>query len=653
MEKDKKDINSSNIEENKSSDLVKEVSSVEKNKKKDKSSKKSSNKKSENSFYERQDDVEKTSWVKDWRGKTLMFLAATLVLIGVGIPIGMLSVGYFENIRDEDYDVDEVDNVEFSLATDELSRIKDQALLEHYELMIDEGWITQTQYDNDIENAEETADDQVKNEKDSIKDEYGNTWKDEWDQSLQEKGFHTSDNNGEQEYKDSIIASTIETKIKTTYTSTNVLTQQVSSSDNVTYYSDVSDDGKYLIIENRDRIYYRNKDDADYHYYSPSFTPEDLVTLYLLTYQPIVFNNTLLPFTPVLGNSDTSDVNGSNLTVTNDNILSIWSFYKMLTTGSDFSPKAKNYGGIQSKYDITFTDQSLGSEVDNAVNFYLSGSSESVSSTTNLESIISLAFASMTVDDGDENYDVNDITSTEISNLNDDNLVQFANSLRDSLVSVGLMSKSESKKNFSIVGLINDNIVSVVSTNGLNNIGVQFEGDEIVKEQLNSNNMITNSIDLGFADSFGTWFDSAFDYIITIDYLTNPKDNGLGWFDEENNKFNLELRKNEDGTNFYTPEEDVNYLIKVFLIDLWIDEKKVISENYNSMQDFYETNWKYYDLSEFNDVLGKDYLNFLESKPLNVFLDDLDSWLSSTKLIFFVNDNIILTGGENNNGRKK
>ncbi|BDU67813.1 MAG: hypothetical protein TYPL_4660 [Candidatus Tyloplasma litorale] len=595
-----------------------------------------------NSFYERISiDNKKTSWTSDWRGKTLSFFVSAAVLIGLAIPSGMAATGYFASYKGESTIIGngnpDNEDTNYSDAMNELSRLKDEAIIYHYEEMVNEGWITQTQYDDDIEEAEDNADDQIKNKKDSLQEQYGDSYEDEWDNTLQEMGFHIASENGEEEYKDSLISDSIESKVKSTYTSQNSLTQVIpvsSDNDSAIYSSETNESrGRKTIIENQSPIYYSavENDDSDDPFVT-TFTPQDLTTLYLLTYRPLIFNNTLLPFTPVAGSSNSEvDITGSNISMTNDNIASAKAFYDLISNG--YTPTATNYGNIQSTYDISFESESLGLEADTAIEMALAG--EYTVATTTLDTMIDTAFAASSnlgLDDYEGDYEgANDITSEEISNMNSIQVTAFETALSKDLIENGLLddgNEATKYRNFSTIGLIDNQTVSFVSTNGLHNIGIQFEGKEIVEEQLNNINKNPNSIDVGFIESFNSWFENAFNYIIIIDYLSDPVDDS-GWFTysgfDENNYpkigLNLEYRNvedtNDDGEldSHYEPES--KYLIDAIVSNIWINQNQKISDKYIETSEFYESNFKTWDLNKFNDEIGAQYMTYLESNPIN------------------------------------
>ncbi len=593
-----------------------------------------------NSFYERQQDNQAdTKWTKDWRGKTLGLTLAALILIGAGIPAGMAMAGYWHDPGSANLvDKTEVETA-VDFASDEVQRIYDLAVLDHYDSLVYEGYITEDSHDDKIENAEDSAWDTIDNEKETLKANYGDTWEEEWDNSLKEKGFHTKANGGEDEYVDSMVASAVEETIKSQYNTKNALTSPVSETDlTPSDYDFISTEanskGKYYYIENMVPVFYSDDgasswDDIETSY---SYTPEDLMNLFVWTYEPIVFNNSLLPFTPVEGANDTeADIQGDNVYMSNDNVKSAWSFARAEDAGT--APAATNYGGIQKKYNVDLSSQGLGVESVIAIDEIIYG--RFTTGKTTITDIVNAAFAAT----GLGTVDV--VTSTDISNMNTNDVQTFSEEISSQLKTEGLLTPDGGTRNFATTNIftptsVSNKTVSFVSTNGLNNIGVSFEDEEVIVEQLDNYAGANGAIDLALVSTFNTWFAEAFEYITIIDFLTNPTDTSQGWFNggtldltwDTNNlalvgqtidEEDIETIAGEGAT-----EADAQYAIQtlfpyVLFGSVALDTMNSTTETYNSVKTFVDTNWKDYESENFSTGLGMDILKYINSSNLNKF----------------------------------
>ncbi len=641
-----------------------------------------------NSFYDRQQDKASatTVWYKDWRGKTLGLTLAAAILIGGGIPAGMAMAGYW---RETDFG-NELDRTEqnnaFDIASDEVERIYDKAVRQHFDELVYEGYITEASHDRKIEDAEDAADNTIDTEKNAIKDQYGNTWEEEWDKSLKEKGFHTAANGGEDEYRESMIADSIVADVKSQYNTKSALTSTAVDEDGSGLAYDYQSSGpnskgKYYFIENEVPLVREGLvgspsavvDENDN--IVTSYTPEDLVHMYLATYQPIVFNNSLLPFVPVSGANDTeANIQGDNIYMTNDNVKSAWSFANAEAAGGG-APAATNYGGIQSAYNISFAGQSLGEEADIAVNLLLAGGVTG-GATNNIEAIVNAGFAAAGI--------TGTVTSTTIQNMNSQDVQAFSEGVAEALKADGLLTGDDgTHRSFGVKNVYTgSNSVSFVSTNGLNNIGVQLEGEEVVIEQLDSYAEQKDAINVDFVTSFNSWFEKAFKYITILDYFTTPINVHDGWFDASGNlAVTLEPSYDDEGNVTGTKIEEIGTVIdnedilaitgadKVdetskaqaeaivkayFPLALFenvaFNAKTVISDTYNAGKTFVETNWEDYDSTDWATGAGKTILTYQSEANLNLLSDAYFTAaleiISATKEIKDRNEVVFYKGGD-------
>ncbi len=595
-----------------------------------------------NSFYERKETKQGSSavWYKDWRGKTLGLSLAALILIGAGIPAGMAAAGYF-NVQDDNYNTAaKVDG--YKTIKSELERAYDRGIIAHYEEMKNEGWFPSNQYENSKKEAEKNASNTIDDEKKSLKDSYGNTWEEEWDKSLQEKGFHTSGNGGEAEYKESLISSAYENNVRSIYTKKSNTLEKVSMEDTKDYiYASTPytinnpENDNYQVVRNNNK----NKD-----YDSYSYTPQDLMTIYLYAYQPIVFNNSLLPFTPVVGSNTEADIEGNNITMTNAQVKNAWALSTKVKEEKEYG--TDNFGGVQSMNSITFSGQSLGEEADIAVLSKMKDNKLG-NAGTEISTIVDTAFSKT---------GLTTISSSSIDYMDEDQVKLFADSLEASLSEKQLLNKvdatgtASSKRLYGVEGLIPDTI-SFVSSNGLNNIGVEIYGTDLLLESLNEQAKDPNARDFDIWSSYTNWVTSSFKYITILDYFTDLNDeSNKSWFIYDNsqkatgvnlkpndklNEFVVEVNnKNEDLT---ISQDDLK---NVLISDISLDNLNSISTSYNEAKSFAKVHENYYE--SFDTTVKKEILDFTTSTNLAMFTEK-NFWTPiSTKK----QNEVILKGGD-------
>ena len=144
--------------------------------------------------------------------------AALALGLGLGLGLGLnRGGGRNDSIAGPWDDDDIIDWVGDKIKTTDVkvARLEDKAIIWAFEGMGDDG--EEIYGDKHIkrrmERAEDSADDRIKNSKDDYRKSHGSKWRDEWIQYLIDQGFDSED-----EYRDSLIASEIESEIAKVYT---------------------------------------------------------------------------------------------------------------------------------------------------------------------------------------------------------------------------------------------------------------------------------------------------------------------------------------------------------------------------------------------------------------------------------------------------
>ncbi len=599
-----------------------------------------------NSFYDRQQDKNSTSkWTKDWRGKTLGLSLAGAVLITGGVLLGMWAGGYwysseFNNLTDST----ELQNA-LELTDQAIDRVYDQAIIERYDSLVAEGYISSVSHDNKIEDIEDAAVDTIDNEKEALKDSYGNTWEDEWDKQLKSKGFHTGDQ-GEEEYKSSMIADDLEAEVKSEFTSMSAMTEVVDDKDGYTYHSNATDSkGRYYVIENQTPSEKRGDAPVD-GYDDETYTPELLINLFLQTYQPIVFSNSLLPFAPVEGANDTeANIEGDNVYVTNENVMTAKSFARQEASNTTETVQAAtNYGGIQKKYDIDFSGQSLGEEANIAVNLWQAGGATEATGQS-IANIVNAGFTA--VDSTKTTYD--SWTSTDINNMDSEDLQNFGDGVAEALVAEGLLTSDDGTlRTFAKTGIYGDT-VSFISTNGLNNVGISFEGDAIVTEQLDYYNDARGAIDLSLLSTYNTWLENSFKYITLADFYYGISEDSIEIVKDL-------VRVSDDDAVIFgveTSEEASAKLAELAPLALFdslaLSVQSEITNNYDAGKAFVEEHWRDYDATTWDDAgkgPGAKILAFQSESNIHGEIASLISGYLSDEETETSNNEVIIERGD-------
>lgn len=650
--------------ERKTKDLIDEVDKPVEPKPEVKNDAGENNSVNNNSFYDRKETNVKTAWYKDWRGKTLGLSLSALILIGAGIPAGIAIMGgfshneinYGEQFTEEDY----------ANARNELEIISDDAIIYQYESLVYEGYVSEKVYENNVEDAEDAADDTIKNSQDALKKgEYGNTWEEEWDNQLQEMGYHTGDE-GTEEYRNSLISATISAKVSSEYTTYNALIKQLNStSDDAVYGSGKNSKGEYLYVDNHTPYYWENGEttnisENDSNITTTSFTSQDLMTMFLWAYEPILFNDTLLPFTLVDGTSGTEGtLEGNNILMTTTNITNIKYFWQLLEEG--FEPEATNAGGlgIQSKnnFNLSSTEGTL------AVKFAMAQDGTIPAgelNTTKFKTAINNAFDVAL----DSTFATSsEITSYQIENMTNDQIDLFESEFKGSLISWGLLDDETNKRNITTTTTFTTNYedgeeedyVSYLSTDGVHSVGIQSEGNQMLTEYLNASNDVSDIyvpsvIEDSFLSTYTSWLSSAFDKILIISYLTNPNDES-GWFTydgEQNPTLNISWDSNNvpdfqsnEWFEGMSEEQIIDLMFSVMFGDLWINLQSNVVSSYQAADTFYNDTYSIQYGTDAFSLNSTAYLTFLESGNLYTLINNyVDGVFSSSE------SEVILIKGE-------
>ncbi len=495
MENKEKKTKELNLEKNTKS-KTKEVNEKSKEKVKD-------NKKPSNSFYEETSEVSlDVKWYKDWRGKTLILTLAGALLIAGGIPSGMAISGYWKKFKGDQipYNPSKYEQV--------INRIKvdlNTAYIEQLSEMTDEGWFTESQKKLIVKNAKNDADDQVKNEKKSVKNQYGKVWEDAWTKQLQEKGF-----NNDQEYKDSIIAGEYKSKISSQYTDISNIVKKSSTDLDAKYKSGKAMRGDHWEYINNS-VPNENIDSSKNYV----ITPEKLMDVFIYLYQPILFNDTLMEFTPSKSQDGEADIAANTISFTNDQILNTLDMYYNLTD-DNYEQFSNNYGDVMSASNLSFEDTattvSLNKKVVDDGPFYPLSESNKETNELDLTNIITTAFADLDIGD------INNLTKDDIDTLTSTQDETFSESVRSGLVTANLIQNSSGgKRDFYSKWSKNGDYLSFISTDGLHSVGIQNHDTGLIEDYLNIKNKSDGWVDLASSSidsKFSEWVSTNLDKFI-------------------------------------------------------------------------------------------------------------------------------------------
>jgi len=540
------------VKEEKTKKDVKEAKTkTSKNKKEDKPS---------NSFYEETSTVASDSkWYKDWRGKALILILAGSLLIAAGIPSGMAIAGYWKKFHGDE--IPYAPSI-YEKIIDEIKVATNSGYIEQLDNMTEQGWFTDSQHKLIVKNANDDADDQIKSEKKSIKDEYGKVWEDAWNKKLQKDGF-----SNDKQYKDSIIADKYKTKEVAQYTDvSNIVksTNNLSSLGDVKYVSDKAERGKYYKYINNG---VPNKDMDT----TNILTSEKLMTAFIYLYQPILFNDSLLEFTPSKGQDGEASVAATTISITNDQILNALDMHYNLTD-DNYEQFSNNFGDVMSVPNISFddipTNVAINSwMVDNNSTKQELGNEDDL----NIDQMIQDAFAAV----GAGGIDT--LTKDDINDFTADQDDLFSASLKTSLSASNIIGPNTTRVVYQTWG----KYLSFISTDGLHSVGIQSQDDELISDYLNIKNKSEGWVDLASSSidsKYSEWVSSNFDTITLIMWIINKK------------------------LIISSPFPDFMSTIKLLIFGKEISSslQKSIDKK-NEVKTFYTDNFEYYNLKDFTD----------------------------------------------------
>ena len=327
-----------------------------------------------------------------------------------------------------------------------------------------------------------------------------------------------------------------------------------------------------------------------------------------------IFNHSRLPFTLEGDNP----LEATSLTVTHENLKAAHGFFKELD-GGDFKPAAQINNGIQSTYNIN-----LGENIDNSTVINFLASTTTTSSSIDIKKMINDAFLKVVEASSEEEIeligtDAGSMTSSDLIRISQNTTLtnKFENNLYTSLINSNLLTPIGTPRDFASTVTINGKeYVVYVSSKGLQLVGQQIEGSEIIINQLNKENDVDDfKIDYDLFNSFSTWLTDNYENILVLDYLTDSIDD-KGWFniDVSSDMITPNLEINE---NFNTLEEE--YTSIVFEYNISSPSKDIVYSKYDEISLFYEDNWKIYDNSSFKIKEGIEVLQWMTSENNNLY----------------------------------
>ncbi len=604
-----------------------------------------------NSFYEGGSKQTKTKWTKDWRAKALGVSIAALVLIGAAIPSGMAMSKYFEH-----YDMSHTfgGNDLTSLITNEINSAKDRAVIDRFDKLNKEGYLDNGAYNSLKEKAKDAADKKIKDEKASIKKQYGSTWKEEWSKELNDKGF--SDEN---EYKDSIMSDryvSIITPFYNTKAWTNIkVTKDEYKANGYTYHSSAvaSTDNEYRVIANDSPGGNTDKFEdggitsggTKHRLY---LTPQNLVAAYLDIYKPISLNQSPLDFVPTKGSDaadGTPDITADTIKITQDNLKMFLALYNALEPTNPGSPGISSF-----KPDDTDTlgIKSLSQfDMGNAnANFAIYSELATSTSSKEMEDVIRPLIKS-TVETNSTGVFIDKLQPDKV---NSDQLKIMGTNLVGELKKpdIGLIesiSGTPSRKSGLLLKENGEYYISYLTTEGLKMIGLNnFDigttiysdyGKNLINDSLDIQAGISNSdiVDTKIYDSYSTWVSNNIKDILLLTWINDDRLNVLG-----EKIANLSTSDNIEDKDKGLEEAEVNYLIPFLNTSLSFAQGK-----YKEADDFINENDKLFNKTNWDNISSSYIKATNENNHIyEIVKNKLGTLLTSAT----IKENTILTKGD-------
>ncbi len=250
--------------------------------------------KRDNSFYENE---EKDSSMKSNKILYIILSIVLLIVVILSITLGLIfginwnKDSSFVDINGDGKndlelieDVIESNNYE---TQNDVAKLKSKAIIWGFDEAHDQGFIEDSTYNLTTQNANTLAKNQVKQEKQSIQDQYADSWEKEWNDKLQSLGFDT-----EEEYQDSLVANTLKEELDSTFS------PKSDGMDGLFVVYGKTEDIEAGISEGKYSSVYRSTIEST-RGDSKALTKFGETMFYLYTKtQPLVsFNDTLIPFT--------------------------------------------------------------------------------------------------------------------------------------------------------------------------------------------------------------------------------------------------------------------------------------------------------------------------------------------------------------------
>ncbi len=251
------------------------------------------NSKKENSFYENNENNSSE------KSNKILYIALSVVLLIVVILSVTLGLVFginwnkdraFIDINGDgknDLDLIEqiIENNDYEVKND-VSKLESKSIIWGFDLAHDEGYIEDSTYNLATQSANTLAENQIKQEKQDIKDTYADSWEEEWDDKLLNLGF-----DDEEEYQDSLVANSLKDELDDTFSPKS---DQLDGLFVVYGETDVIEEG--ITSGEYSSVYHSTIESSKG--YSKALTKFGETMFYFYTKtQPIVsYNDTLIPF---------------------------------------------------------------------------------------------------------------------------------------------------------------------------------------------------------------------------------------------------------------------------------------------------------------------------------------------------------------------
>lgn len=558
--------------------------------------------KNDNSFYDGGSNKNPdTKWTQDWRGKTLGLTIAASILIAAAIPSGMAISGYF---NPKSMELPNITKTDKQLIKEGISSAKDRAIIWQLEQMENQGqWDNEKYVPDARKKAEKKAKKDIQAKKDSLKKEYGNTYKDELDKHMSNQGWKN-----DTEWKNSLLSQKYKEMELSRFSSPNKMFRIQKKS------TSLPNAPKYISVENsttENKIYIENSHPNNDKVEVYDLTAEKFMDFFVKYYQPILFNDSLFKFIPTIGGeSETADLTAGSIVTNVEEIFQTTGFYDELSDANGFTPAAYNYNGIQSAPNIDLTTPIANIalynllEIDN--NKDIVSMPHTPNNPININKIIEDSFTDFSSKDK-----IGDLKKSDIEKMTDSQIDKFETNLRASLLGEKIIDDTNKRKVSTITEVrteklewndaqkkfiygipSNEKYIVYLAEDGLHMTGIQSQGKTLVENFLNKRNSvdsIANSLfDNGLETSFKSFIDSEFENVVLLLWIKSLTS-------DEKTKIFTEIF----GDEITQPEVSENF-VKSFSHGV----KTKIIEKRKEAEEFYSSNWKIFD---YNGFKNEDY----------------------------------------------